>query len=75
LQTCSVTTSIVRIAIAAKCRGIEVIIAFKNIFIQIAYNEPHQLAVVKQLAEFIESQERETDLFYFTVTDFARLRG
>jgi hypothetical protein len=69
-----VTTSIIRTAIAAKCRG-RAIIAFKNIFIQIAYNKPHQLAVAKQLAEFIELQEGETDLFYFTVTDFARLRG
>jgi hypothetical protein len=68
-----VTTSIIRTAIAAKCRGRA--IAFKNIFIQIAYNKPHQLAVAKQLAEFIELQEGETDLFYFTVTDFARLRG
>ena len=48
-----------KIATAAKCRGIEPIIAFKNIFIQIAYNEPHQLAIAKQVAEFIESKEGE----------------
>jgi RecA/RadA recombinase len=48
-----------KIAIAAKCRGIDPIIAFKNIFIQIAYNETHQLAVAKQVAEFIESKEGE----------------
>jgi len=51
--------SVEKIAIAAKCRGIEPIIAFKNIFIQIAYDEPHQLAVAKQVAEFIESKEGE----------------
>ena len=48
-----------KIAIVAKCRGIDPIIAFKNIFIQIAYNESHQLAVAKQVAEFIESKEGE----------------
>jgi RecA/RadA recombinase len=48
-----------KIAIAAKCRGIDPMIAFKNIFIQIAYNESHQLAVAKQVAEFIESKEGE----------------
>jgi RecA/RadA recombinase len=48
-----------KIAIAAKYRGIDPIIAFKNIFIQIAYNESHQLAVAKQVAEFIESKEGE----------------
>jgi RecA/RadA recombinase len=48
-----------KIAIAAKCKGIDPTIAFKNIFIQIAYNESHQLAVAKQVAEFIESKEGE----------------
>ena len=51
--------SVEKIAIAAKCRGIDPMIAFKNIFIQIAYNELHQLAVAKQVAEFIESNEGE----------------
>ena len=37
-----------KIAIATKCIGIDPIVAFKNIFIQIAYNESHQLAVAKQ---------------------------
>ena len=48
-----------KIAIAAKCRDIDPIIAFKNIFIQIAYNESHQLAVAKRVAEFIESKDGE----------------
>jgi RecA/RadA recombinase len=48
-----------KIAIAAKCRGLDPAIAFKNIFIQIAYNESHQLAVAKQVAEFVESEEGE----------------
>src|SRR5215469_10105324 len=42
-----------RIANAAKCMGIEPKIVFKNIFVQIAYNQRHQLAIAKQVADFI----------------------
>jgi len=42
-----------RIANVAKCAGIEPKIVFKNIFVQIAYNQKHQLAVAKQAAGFI----------------------
>jgi Rad51 protein len=44
-----------KIAIAAKCVGIEPKIVFKNLFVQIAYNGAHQLAVAKQVSDFIES--------------------
>jgi len=42
-----------RIAIAAKCAHIEPKIVFKNVFVQIAYNQKHQLAIAKQVADFI----------------------
>jgi RecA/RadA recombinase len=42
-----------KIAIASKCAHIEPKIVFKNIFVQIAYNQKHQLAVAKQVADFI----------------------
>src|SRR5262249_30487167 len=41
----------------AKCAGIEPKIAFKNIFVQIAYNQKHQLAVAKQAAGFISRNQ------------------
>ena len=34
---------------AAKCAGIEPKIVFKNLFVQIAYNQQDQLAVAKQV--------------------------
>src|SRR5437899_826228 len=51
-----------KIAIAAKCRGIEPKIVFKNLFIQIAYNQQHQLAVAKQISELIESRKHDIKL-------------
>lgn len=51
-----------KIAIAAKCAGIEPKIVFKNLFIQIAYNQQHQLSVAKQIAEFIESKKQDINL-------------
>jgi RecA/RadA recombinase len=42
-----------RIAIAAKRAHIEPKIVFKNIFVQIAFNQKHQLAIAKQVADFI----------------------
>ena len=41
------------IANAAKCMGIEPKVVFKNIFAQVAYNQRHQLAIAKQVADFI----------------------
>jgi Rad51 len=51
-----------KIAIAAKCIGIDPKIVFKNLFIQIAYNEQHQLAVAKQISELIESKKHDIKL-------------
>jgi len=42
-----------RIANAAKCLDIEPKVVFKNIFAQVAYNQRHQLAIAKQVADFI----------------------
>jgi Rad51 len=46
-----------KIATAAKCARIEPKIVFKNLFVQIAYNGAHQLAVAKQVSDFIESEK------------------
>src|SRR6266487_4286864 len=45
-----------KIAIAAKCVRIEPKIVFKNLFVQMAYNQQHQLAVAKQVSDFIETK-------------------
>jgi hypothetical protein len=41
-----------KIAIAAKCAGIEPKIVFKNLFVQIVYNQRHQLSVAKQVSVY-----------------------
>jgi hypothetical protein len=46
-----------KIAIVAKCAGIEPKIVFKNLFVQIAYNGQHQLAVAKEVSDFIDSKK------------------
>jgi hypothetical protein len=51
-----------KIAIAAKCAEIEPKIVFKNLFIQIAYNQQHQLVVAKQISELIESKKQDIKL-------------
>jgi hypothetical protein len=51
-----------KIAIAAKCTGIEPKIVFKNLFVQITYNEQHQLAVAKQVPDFVESRRQDIRL-------------
>jgi RecA/RadA recombinase len=55
----SVVLSPERIAIVAKCAGIEPKIVFKNLFVQIAYNQQHQLTVARQVSDFIESKKGE----------------
>jgi len=50
------------ITIVAKCAGIEPKVAFNNLFIQIAYNQQHQEAVVDQVSEFIKSRKGEIKL-------------
>jgi hypothetical protein len=51
-----------KIAIAAKCAGIESKIVFKNLFVQMAYNQQHQLAVAKQISGLIESKNKNIKL-------------
>jgi hypothetical protein len=58
----SVILSPERIAMAAKRAGIEPKIVFKNLFVQIAYNQQDQLAVAKQVCDFVESRKQDTRL-------------
>src|SRR5215467_15637995 len=51
-----------KIAIAAKCAGIEPNIVFKNLYVQIAYNQKHQLSVANQVSDFIESGKQDIKL-------------
>jgi hypothetical protein len=51
-----------KIAIGAKCAGIEPKIVFRNLFVQIAYNQRHQLAAAKQIAELVESKKQDIKL-------------
>jgi hypothetical protein len=51
-----------RIAIAAKCARIEPKIVFKNLFIQIAYNQQHQLELAKLISELLESKKHDIKL-------------
>lgn len=51
-----------KIAIAAKCAGIEPKIVFKNLYVQIAYNQSHQLAIAKQISDFLESSKKDVKL-------------
>lgn len=59
LQDKSLVLSPEKIAIAAKCAGIEPKIVFKNLFIQMAYNQEHQLVVARQISDFIESNKNQ----------------
>ena len=54
----------------AKCAGIEPKIVFKNLFVQMAYNQQHQLTLTKQISELIQSKKQDikredkiTDIF------------
>jgi hypothetical protein len=51
-----------KIAIAAKCAAIEPKIVFKNLFVQMVYNQQHQLAVTRQVSELIESKQQDIKL-------------
>ena len=51
-----------KIAIAAKCAGIEPKLVFKNLFVQIAYNQQQQLTVAKQVSDFLESRSQDIRL-------------
>lgn len=57
-----------KIAIAAKCAGIEPKIVFKNLFVQIAYNGAHQLAVAKQICDLLnQRKERGSNSWLSTI--------
>jgi Rad51 len=58
----SVVLSPKKIAIAAKCAGIEPKIVFKNLFVQMAYNQQHQLTVARQISELIQSKKQDIKL-------------
>jgi hypothetical protein len=51
-----------KIANAAKCAGIEPKIVFKNLYVQVAYNQRHQLSVANQVSDFIESRKQDIRL-------------
>jgi RecA/RadA recombinase len=51
-----------KIAVAAKCVGIEPKIVFKNLFVQIAYNLRHQLAVARQVSDYVDSRSKDIRL-------------
>jgi predicted butyrate kinase (DUF1464 family) len=46
-----------KIAIAAKCAGIEPKIVFKNLLAIMAYNQQHQLEVTKQVCDLLDSKK------------------
>jgi hypothetical protein len=62
-----------KIAIAAKCASIEPKIVFKNLFVQIAYNQRHQLTVAKQVSGFLES--RNQDIRLLVVNNITKYRN
>jgi DNA repair protein RadA len=53
----SATVNPEKIAVAAKCSGIDPKIVFKNLFILTAYNENHQLSIAEQVTKLIESNK------------------
>ena len=61
-----------KIGIAAKCAGIEPKIIFKNLYVHLAYNEQHQLAVAEQVAGLIESNSDIKLLVVNNITKFFR---
>jgi RecA/RadA recombinase len=58
-----------KIANAAKCMGIEPKVVFKNVFVQIAYNQRHQLAIAKQVADFIT---RDKDIRLLVINNLTK---
>ena len=64
-----------KIAIAAKCSGIEPKIVFKNLFVQIAYNQRHQLVVAKQVSDFVESRSQYSCQQYYQVLQRIKAQG
>jgi hypothetical protein len=61
-----------KIAIAAKCSGIDPKIVFKNLFILTAYNESHQLSIAEQVTKLIESNRDIKLLVIHNLTKFSK---
>jgi RecA/RadA recombinase len=61
-----------RIAVGAKCAGMEPKIVFKNLFVQIAYNQKHQLEVAKHVSDFIDGNQDIRLLVVNNLTKFFR---
>jgi hypothetical protein len=60
-----------KIAIAAKCAGIEPKIVFKNLLAIMAYNQQHQLEVTKQVCDLLDSKKHDIKLLVVNnITEF-----
>jgi hypothetical protein len=59
-----------RIAVTAKCSGIDPKIVFKNLYILTAYSENHQLSVAEQVTKLIESNKDIKLLVIHNLTRF-----
>src|ERR671921_359847 len=66
----SATVNPEKIAVAAKCSGIDPKIVSKNLFILTAYNEKHQLSVAEQVTKLIESDKNIKLLVIYNLTRF-----
>jgi DNA repair protein RadA len=66
----SATVNPERVAVVAKCSGIEPKIVSKNLFILTAYNENHQLSVAEQVMKLIESNKNIKLLVIHNLTKF-----
>jgi RecA/RadA recombinase len=66
----SVSVNPEKIAVAAKCSGIDPKIVFKNLYIHTAYNENHQLSIAEQVTRIIESNKDIKLLVIHNLTKF-----
>src|SRR5215207_4325450 len=66
----SATVNPERIAVAAKCSGIDPKIVSKNLFILTAYSESHQLSIAEQVIKLIESNKNIKLLVIHNLTRF-----
>jgi DNA repair protein RadA len=66
----SATVNPEKIAVAAKCSGIDPKIVSKNLFILTAYNENHQLSIAEQVTKLIESNKDIKLLVIHNLTRF-----
>jgi DNA repair protein RadA len=66
----SATVNPEKIAVVAKCSGIDPKIVSKNLFILTAYNENHQLSIAEQVTKLIESNKNIKLLVIHNLTRF-----